>query len=296
MGVRILTLKIATRKSKLALIQTEIVIDLIKEKQGLECEKLLIETEGDRRLDVSLDKIGGKGVFVKDIEQALIDGTAHAAVHSMKDVPHQIDQELQIAAIPVREDVRDVFISTGGISFFDLPKGAKVATSSKRRSAQIMSLRPDIEIIPVRGNVLTRIEKIKKENIHGIVLAAAGIKRLNLEGLIRDYFNPWDFVPAVGQGAIGVEILKSSQYASVFRKLDDEAVRLTVEAERSFMRKLNGGCSVAIGAFASIEGEQMNIIGIFQVGDSLIKKDITGSKFNNIRLGELLAEKILNIY
>ena len=286
-------MKIATRRSKLALIQTDIIIDEIKKKYSMDIEKLLIETEGDKKLDVSLNKIGGKGLFVKDIEIALFQGKAHAAVHSMKDIPNEIADEFEIAAMPVREDVRDVFISPKGISFYNLHKGAKVATSSNRRAFQVKMLRPDIEIVPIRGNVLTRIEKTKKEGIDGIILAAAGIKRLNLGYLVTDYFDPYKFIPAVGQGAIGVEILKNCEYTSVFKSLDNIEIRRAVEAERSFMNRLNGGCSATIGAFASIDGDDIHIVGIFQVGNELIKKDITGSKFDNIKLGELLAEKIL---
>jgi hydroxymethylbilane synthase len=288
-----MSLKIATRKSKLAQIQADIVIEMLK-AQRLESEKLLIETEGDRRLEVSLDKIGGKGLFVKDIEIALIEKRADAAVHSMKDVPYEIGSIFEIAAMPVREDVRDAFISAGGLSLMELPKGARIGTSSNRRGAQLKLLRPDIEAVPIRGNVQTRIEKMYKEGMEGIILAAAGLKRLGLEGLIKEYFEPENFVPAVGQGALGIEILKDSDNAESFKKLDSNDTRLTVEAERSFMRVLNGGCHTALGAYARLEGELMHIIGTFMINDKLVKKDITGSKWEHLKLGEELAKKILN--
>jgi hydroxymethylbilane synthase len=202
MEVIILNLKIATRKSKLAQVQTEFVMKMIKDKFNAESEKLLVKTEGDRRLDVSLDKIGGKGLFVKEIEMALVEGRADAAVHSMKDVPFEIDHVFEIAAVPSREDVRDTFVSRNEISFFDLPKGARIGTSSNRRAAQIKLMRPDIETVPIRGNVQTRIDKMERENLHGIILAAAGLKRLGLEKVIIDYFDPVEFLPAVGQGAL----------------------------------------------------------------------------------------------
>ncbi len=289
-----MNLKIATRKSKLAQVQTEFVMKMIKDKFNAESEKLLIKTEGDRRLDVTLDKIGGKGLFVKEIEMALVEGRADAAVHSMKDVPFEIDNIFEIIAVPSREDVRDAFISRNEISFFDLPKGARIGTSSNRRAAQIKLMRPDIETVPIRGNVQTRIDKMESQNLHGIILAAAGLKRLGLEKTITDYFDPVEFLPAVGQGALGIEIVSDSSNREVFRNLDNKEARIGVEAERSFMRKLNGGCHTALGAYSVIEGELMYMVGIYQLGDRLIKKDIAGNKEDYIKLGEALGEKILN--
>lgn len=291
---KILNLKIATRRSKLALVQTEKVMGLIKKVYNIESEKYLVETEGDRKLDVSLDKIGGKGLFVKDIEIALMEGRADAAVHSMKDVPFELNDIFEIAAIPEREDVRDALVSMNGVKFSELPKGARIGTSSIRRSAQLKLLRPDIEIVPIRGNVQTRIDKIEKENLDGIILAAAGLKRLDMELIITDYFNPQDFLPAVGQGAIGIEIVSKSQNADLFRKLDNKEVRMCIDAERSFMRTLNGGCHTSIGAYAVLEGNMMHIIGIFAVGNKIVKKDISGNKEDYIELGRKLAGKILN--
>lgn len=289
-----MNLKIATRKSKLAQVQTEFIMKMIKDKFNVESEKLLVKTEGDRRLDVTLDKIGGKGLFVKDIEIALVEGRADAAVHSMKDVPFEIDDVFEIAAVPSREDVRDTFVSRNGISFFDLPKGARVGTSSNRRAAQIKLMRPDIETVPIRGNVQTRIDKMERENLHGIILAAAGLKRLNLDNVITDYFDPVEFLPAVGQGALGIEIVSDSDNREIFRKLDSRDARIGVEAERSFMRKLNGGCHTALGAYSSIEGDLIYMVGVYQFGNRFIKKDITGNKWDYIKLGEALGEKILN--
>lgn len=284
---------IATRRSSLALVQTDTIINILKEEYGAECEKVLIETIGDIRLDVTLDKIGGKGLFVKDIEEAMLDGRADAAVHSMKDVPFEMPEGFEIAAMPLREDVRDVFVSMSGYDFFNLPKGARVGTSSLRRASLIKVMRPDVEIVPIRGNVQTRIAKIEKENLDGIILAAAGIKRLNMESIVTNYFDPTSFVPAVGQGALGVEILSNNPMAEYFRRIDNAEVRICVEAERSFMRRLNGGCHIPIGAYAVLEGDMMHIVGVFEIGGRLIKKDIEGNKEDYLKLGEKLAEAIL---
>lgn len=288
-----MSLIIATRKSKLAQVQTEIVTGMIKDKLGLESEKLLVVTEGDKRLDVTLDKIGGKGLFVKEIEIALMRREAHGAVHSMKDVPFFLEHCFELAAMPAREDARDAFVSMNGISFFDLPKGAKVGTSSLRRSAELKLLRSDIEVIPIRGNVQTRIDKIEKENLDGIILAAAGLKRMGMESIVTNYFEPKDFVPAVGQGALGIEILKDNEEGQILKRLDNIDVRHCVEAERSFMRALNGGCHSPIGAYGELQGEDIYLIGMYQIEDKIVKKDILGNREDRIKLGEALAEKLL---
>lgn len=288
-----MTIKIGTRKSKLAVVQTDRVIEIIKNKHGIQCEKVKIVTEGDKRLDVTLDKIGGKGVFIKEIEHALLDGRVHGAVHSMKDMPFDIPAGFKLAAIPEREDVRDAFVSMNGMHFKELPSGARIGTGSIRREAQLRALRPDLEIVPIRGNVQTRLEKIEKENLHGIILAAAGLKRLGMGGIIKDYFDPYEFVPAIGQGALGIETLEQGENNHIFESLNDEKVRFCVEGERSFMRTLNGGCHVVIGAYATLQGSKINIIGTFQVGDKLVKKDIEGNIEDNIKLGKALAENIL---
>ncbi|MGG7176700.1 hydroxymethylbilane synthase [Clostridium paraputrificum] len=286
-------LVIATRKSILAQAQTERIIDLLREKVNIDSEKLLVVTEGDKRLDVTLDKIGGKGLFTKEIELALLDGRADGAVHSMKDVPFDLGNDFEIVAMPEREDVRDAFISNGGIPFRDLRKGAKIGTSSLRRAALLKELRSDLEIVPIRGNVQTRLEKMKTQELDGIVLAAAGLKRLDDEGIITDYFDPEVFLPAIGQGALGIECLKESPNKRYFEVLDNKDVRLEVEAERSFMKALNGDCHSLIGAYTKIKGNDIYILGTYMVGNKIIKKDILGKKEDNIELGRTLAEKIL---
>lgn len=285
---------IATRKSKLAQMQADKVIEMLKIRENIIGSKLLVQTEGDRRLDVSLDKIGGKGLFVKEIEIAMLEGRADAAVHSMKDVPYELPEEFELVAMPEREDIRDAFVSDKDIKISELRKGARIGTSSIRRAEQLKLLRSDLEIVPIRGNVQTRLEKIKKENLDGIILAAAGLKRLGLEDIITDYFNPEEFLPAVGQGALGIECVKESKVKEVFKRLDNLDVRLQVEAERSFMKALNGGCHTLIGCYSNVEGNDLYMIGTFRVNGKIVKKDILGNKEDNIKLGIELGNKILN--
>lgn len=285
---------LATRKSRLAQVQTEIVMDSLKNKINKESEKLLIVTEGDRKLDVSLNKIGGKGLFVKDIECALLEGKADAAVHSMKDVPYELNNEFEITAIIEREDIRDVLISKDGISFNKLRQGAKIGTSSIRRAAQLKLLRSDIEVVPIRGNVQTRLAKMESENLDGIILAAAGIHRLKLDNIITEYFDPKEFLPAVSQGAIGIECVKNSENSKYFKMLDNGEARITVEAERSFMRELKGDCHSLIGAYSEVTGDELYMIGIYDLNGVIVRKDITGKKSNYLEVGRMLAEKILN--
>jgi len=286
---------IATRKSKLAQTQTEIIIKSLKDKFNIDSEKLLIVTEGDRNLDVSLAKIGGKGLFVKDIEIALLDKRADGAVHSMKDVPYELNDEFEIAAITEREDIRDVLISKDDILFKELRRGATIGTSSIRRACELKLLRDDLEIVSIRGNVQTRLEKMKNQNLDGIILAAAGLKRLNEENLITEYFDPKEFLPAVAQGALGIECLKISEAKEYFKQLEDLNAKLTVDAERSFMRKLNGDCHSLIGAYSEIQGNDLYMIGIYDVGGRIVKKDILGSLDEHIEVGRRLAQKILDI-
>lgn len=284
---------LATRKSLLAQTQTETVMKLLKDKVNIDTKKLLVVTEGDKRLDVNLDKIGGKGLFTKDIEIALLDGRAHAAVHSMKDVPYEMGVDFELTAMPEREDVRDVLVCQKGETLKELRKGAIIGTSSIRRAAQLKALREDINIVPIRGNVGTRLDKMKSEGMDGIILAAAGLKRLGMDEIISDYLNPEIFVPAVSQGALGIECLKNGDYNDYFRKLDNIDVRIAVGAERSFMRELNGGCHSLIGAYARLQGNDMYIIGTYEVNGIIVKKDILGNKEEYVELGKKLAQKIL---
>ncbi|MGL6183827.1 MAG: hydroxymethylbilane synthase [Clostridium chrysemydis] len=283
---------IATRKSKLARAQTETVMGLLKNK-GIQSEKLLLMTEGDRRLDVSLNKIGGKGLFIKEIEYALLDGRAHLAVHSMKDVPYELDKAFKLIAMPERDDIRDVFVSSNGVHFDELKSGAKIGTSSIRRAAMLKEIRSDLEIVPIRGNVNTRLEKMHKENMDGIILAAAGLKRLDMEDIITDYFDPEIFLPAVGQGALGIECLSDFKDKEIIKELDSIEVRRRVIAERSFMKELNGDCHSLIGIFSKEEGSDLYLKGTYSIAGEIITKDIIGDKLNGEELGRELAKKII---
>lgn len=285
---------IAARRSILAQVQADKVGKLLEEKRNLDYKKLLIVTEGDRRLDISLNKIGGKGLFVKDIEYSLLELEADCAVHSMKDVPYALSDEFEIVAIPEREDIRDCFISADGTHFDDLKEGAIIGTSSIRRAYFLKRMRPDLKIVPIRGNVQTRLEKMKKEGMDGIILAAAGLKRLGMEDIITDYFDPKVFLPAIGQGALGIECLKTSKYRDEFKSLDCKDSRITVEAERSFMTALNGDCHSLIGAYSEIIGDELHMIGAYEVNGEIIRKEIRGKVEDNKELGIKLAEKILS--
>lgn len=284
-------IKVGTRKSLLAQAQADYVIDRLN-SIGIKGEKLLIKTLGDKRLDTTIDKIGGKGVFIKEIEDALINGLCGCAVHSMKDMPFDLYEKFNISAIPCREDVTDAFIGKNGIKFNDLPKKAKIGTSSIRRRELIRQIRPDIEVVPIRGNIQTRLKKIETENLDGIILATAGLKRMNLEKLITERFNPEEFIPAIGQGALGVETIKASEFDYEIRKIDNELERMKIEAERSFMKALNGNCSVPIGAY-SIVDKNLYIIGFYKLNGKLIKKDIEGNIEDYLNIGIQLAKKIL---
>lgn len=288
-----MTLKLATRKSILARTQTEYIMSLLQQK-GIQCEEVLTDTLGDKILNVTLDKIGGKGLFIKELEKLMLMGEAHCGVHSMKDVPYELPEGFTIAAMPIREDVRDAFISRDDKTFWNLPQGAKIGTSSKRRGEQLKALRPDIEIVPVRGNVQTRLSKIESENLHGIVLAAAGLKRLNLTHLITNYFEIDEVIPAIAQGALGVEVYNNCEFFKEISEMDDKEVRICVEAERSFMTELKGDCHSTIGAYAKIEGNKMNIIGIYEIEGKLVRSSISGEVSNYISLGKALARNILS--
>lgn len=286
---------IATRGSNLAQMQADIVRDMLKEKVNLDCEKLLMDTIGDKTQDCPIHEIKGVGVFVEDVKEALLDGRADLAVHSLKDVPIEISDEFELIAVPERGDPSDVFVSADKTSFYDLKEGATVGTSSLRRRAQIRELRPDIRVVSVRGDIQTRVDKIRTENLDGILIAAAGLKRLGLEDLITDYFNPLEFIPAVGQGALVVETLKNNKHKEIFKKIDNIKARQVVEAERSFIRALKVDHHASVGAYAFIDGDYIRMIGMNEVDGKITRKEIRGKREDYIRLGEDLAKKILEM-
>ncbi|GIP39178.1 porphobilinogen deaminase [Paenibacillus sp. J31TS4] len=298
------TIVIGSRQSALALTQTGQVIaqlEAICEREGLpfrfEIKKIV--TRGDRILDVTLSKVGGKGLFVKEIEQAMLDGEIDMAVHSMKDVPSMRQPGLIIGAIPKRVDPRDCLISRGGLGLDELPEGAKVGTSSLRRSAQLKACRPDLDIQWIRGNIDSRIRKLETEGFDAILLAAAGLIRMGWEDRISRYLPIEISLPAVGQGALAIECRSADeellQLLSLYNDLD---THLAVRAERGFLARLNGGCQIPIGAYAIIkertgdraEIELTGLVGDPETGD-VLKRTITGSDPD--QLGYDLADRLI---
>ena len=257
-------LKIGTRGSQLALFQANWVKDrLAQAHPDLDVSLVKIKTTGDKIQDAPLAKIGGKGLFVKEIEEALLQKRADLAVHSIKDVPTEFPKGLHLSAITKREDPRDVLISKDGKPLKDLPKGAKIGTSSLRRQAQLLHFRSDFELIPLRGNLDTRLKKLKTMNLDAIVLALAGIKRLGFEEKITEIISPEISLPAIGQGALGIETRMADQEVErQIRFLNDRDTSIAVRAERAFLGKLEGGCQVPIAAFARIVGTSLQIDGL----------------------------------
>jgi hydroxymethylbilane synthase len=286
---------VGTRGSKLALAQTEWVISKLKHYHPqLEIEKVIIKTTGDKILDAPLSKIGGKGLFVKEIEEALLSGDIDFAVHSMKDVPSEVPSGLEVSIVPERESPYDVWISDFK-SFHLLPAGGKVGTSSLRRMTQLKRIRPDLQIEPLRGNVDTRLRKLKEGLYDGIVLAEAGLKRLKIE---IDYitFSLNQMVPAVGQGALGIETrTKDSQTKAILSVLHSEETAIAVKAERAFLRTLEGGCQVPLGAHAYFENSKLIITGFIAdlEGVRFYKETLAGSPSEPEKLGEELARILL---
>ena len=250
---------IATRGSQLALWQAEhIKSRLMAQHSGLSVELLILKTKGDIILDVPLAKVGGKGLFVKEIEEALLSGAADLAVHSMKDVPMVLPEGLTLGAVPEREVCTDLFLSETYATLEDLPQGAKLGTSSLRRQSQALALRPDLEVAMLRGNVETRLRKMKEGQYDAIILARAGVKRLGLGATLQQDLTPPSFLPAVGQGALGIEIREDRpEVRELVAFLDDMPTRLCVTAERAFLRRLDGGCQVPIATHAVLDGEEL---------------------------------------
>ena len=245
-------LKIATRESRLALWQAHHVRDLLVQRFGLAVELLGMTTRGDQILDRSLSKVGGKGLFVKELEVALEEGRAHLAVHSLKDVPMELPAGFELAAVLEREDPRDAFVSNRFASLDELPQGAVVGTSSLRRVVQLMNLRPDLVLVPLRGNLDTRLRKLDEGGYDAIVLAAAGLKRLGLAARIRGCFEPDRMLPAAGQGALGIEVRTSeTALRAQLAQLTHQPTWLCAHAERAVSRALGGSCSMPLAAYAT---------------------------------------------
>jgi hydroxymethylbilane synthase len=288
---------IGTRGSKLALWQANWVKDAIGRRfPDRSVELSVIKTKGDKILDVPLAKVGGKGLFVKEIEEALLDGRIDLAVHSMKDMPAEIPAGLCIGAVPQREEPRDVLVTSNNQSFDQLRKGARIGTSSLRRSAQLLFLRPDLSIIPLRGNLDTRLQKLHTESLDAIVLAAAGIRRLGLADRITQVLDEDLMLPAVGQGALCIETrAQDTRIEQVVGVLDNPDTRQVVLGERAFLNRLGGGCQVPIAGHGHIDSQAFTLTGLVCDidGTHRIKQTRTGPLDQSEQIGQNLAEALL---
>ena len=293
------TIKIGTRASKLALWQANWVKSTLNENDPAQnIELVTIKTKGDKILDVPLAKVGGKGLFVKEIEQALLDHRIDIAVHSMKDMPAEIPAGLCIGAIPEREDPADVLISKNGRLLSELPPGARIGTSSLRRGAQLLHARPDVVISPLRGNLDTRLRKLENEDLDAIVLAAAGVKRLGLENRITEFFDENLMLPAAGQGALCIEIRENdAEIEAIVTILEHPPTRTVVMGERAFLNRLEGGCQVPIAAHGKIEKNTFILSGLVASvdGKTFIKDIVSGPQETSEAIGIQLAERLISM-
>ena len=289
---------IGTRQSLLALWQSNHIADRIR-KQYPNCNVTLnkIVTKGDRILDVPLAKIGGKGLFTKELETVLFDGEIDLAVHSLKDMPTQLPPGLALTAITERANAGDAFVSNKYNRIEDLPQGATIGTSSLRRRAQILAVRPDLKIIDLRGNVDTRIKKLDEGNMEGIILAAAGLQRLGYGDRIKEIIPKEYCLPAVGQGALAIETRADDEVVrAMLSFLNDEPTKQATDAERAFLGLVEGGCQVPIGVYAEVTGENINIEAIIASldGKTILRDTIKGSAQESVSLGEELGNRMLN--
>lgn len=291
-------LTIGTRGSTLALWQADYVAELLRRNQpGLSIEIQIIKTKGDLVRDRALSQVGGKGLFVKEIEQALLSGDIDLAVHSLKDMPTEQPEGLTLGAILDRADPRDALVVRDEEqSLATLPSGARVGTSSLRRRSQVLSVRPDLQILDLRGNVDTRLRKLREGQYEAVVLAAAGLVRLGHTGAIRQILPVEVMLPAVGQGALCVEARAGDQVTGrLLSRLDHRPTRQATQAERSFLKRLEGGCQVPIGAFAEVGGDRLHLRGLIASldGRRLVRDEIQGLASDAEGIGRELAERIL---
>ena len=290
-----LTLVIATRESRLALWQAEHVQALLRAR-GHTVSLLGMTTQGDQILDRSLSKVGGKGLFVKELEVALEEGRAHIAVHSLKDVPMEMPEGFALACVMEREDPRDAFVSPRYASLDALPQGAVVGTSSLRRQCQLRAARPDLVIRDLRGNVNTRLAKLDAGEYDAIILAAAGLKRLEMTHRITAFIEPEQSLPANGQGAVGIECrLDDVELHALLAPLEHTETRIRVLTERAMNRALQGGCQVPIGAYALVQGDEIWLRGLVGSpdGTQVIRDEIRGPLTDGEALGHTLAQRLL---
>jgi hydroxymethylbilane synthase len=291
-----MNLRIGTRGSKLALVQSEWVKRQVEARHPeIHVELVIIKTKGDKIVDAPLSKVGGKGLFVKEIEDALLRGDVDLAVHSMKDVPAELEEGLKLSVYPKREDPRDAFVSDNYRTVEDLPQGASVGTSSLRRSAQLLRLRPDLRMIPFRGNVDTRLKKLGNKEVHAIVLAAAGLRRLGLAERITAVFSTEVFLPAIGQGVLGLEVRGDDrQTQNLTSFMNDPETELAARAERAFLKELEGGCQVPLAGHAKVEQDRILLDGMVAEldGSVILRQQRSGWKNNPEEIGVALAQQL----
>jgi hydroxymethylbilane synthase len=290
-------LRIATRKSPLALWQAEHVRARLQQLHpGLQIELVTMSTQGDRVLDSPLAKIGGKGLFVKELEQGMLAGQADIAVHSMKDVPAELPAGLEIGAILEREYPRDAFVSNRFAALAELPQGARVGTSSLRRQCQLRAVRPDLEILDLRGNVNTRLAKLDAGDYDAIVLASAGLKRLGMAQRITRALEPEDMLPAIAQGVIGIECRSDDAVVkALIEPLNHAETALRTRAERAMNAALAGGCQAPVAGFSTITGDSIELRGLvgWPNGSAIVRGEISGPAAAAAALGEQLARELL---
>ena len=292
-------LVIATRGSKLALWQSEHVkAELEKAHPGLEVELSVMMTKGDKILDTPLAKIGGKGLFTKELEEAMLRGEAHIAVHSLKDVPMEFPEGLKLGVITKREDVRDAMLSEKYSCLDELPNGAVVGTTSLRRRMQLLKIRPDLIIKNLRGNVNTRIRKLKEGEFDAIILASAGINRLGLASEVC-YFSPISkeiMIPASGQAALGIEIVNNPEVERIVSVLNDSDAIVETMVERAFITVLEGGCQVPIGVNAEVKGDSIQVKAILGLpdGSEIMTESMNGTRTDYLTIGKTLAQKVVD--
>jgi hydroxymethylbilane synthase len=292
------SLRIGTRGSALALVQANWVKARLEERHpGLAVELVIIKTSGDKLKDVPLAQVGGKGLFIKEIEEALFAGQVDLAVHSLKDMPALVPEGLMIAAVPSREDWRDAFISNSYHTIADIPRGGRVGTGSLRRRVQLLNLRPDLEVVPIRGNVDTRLRKMSEQGLDALILAAAGLARLGLTHVSRGFLTEKEMLPAISQGALGLEVrAEDVRTRELVALLDDPVTHAAVRAERGFLARLEGGCVVPVAGLGQLRDGVLTfeaLIGDLD-GRKIIRDSITGAPSEAESLGRALAERLLN--
>ncbi|WQX35147.1 hydroxymethylbilane synthase [Helicobacter pylori] len=289
-------LVIGSRGSELALWQANHIKERLKKECSIESEIQIVKTKGDKILDTPLNKIGGKGLFTKELEELLLKGEIDLAVHSLKDVPVVFEKGLDLACITKRADVRDTFLSVKFPDLMSLPEGAKVGTTSLRRSMQLKLKRQDLDTESLRGNVQTRLKKLECGEFDAIILAEAGLCRLNVQGAkYRKAFSVKEMIPSMGQGALGVEMLKNHKHFITLQKLNDEKSAFCCRLEREFIKGLNGGCQIPIGVHASLMGDRVKIQAVLGLpnGKEAITKEKRGDKTKAFDLVQELLEEFL---